>query len=89
MISTLTTSPSSIAPPLVATESRFVTLGAERSIVYGPPVATAPQLPALSTAQTWKYQLPPASGGEVVERSSTSLSIVKSQSWSTPLQKKL
>ena len=89
MISTLTTSPSPIAPPLEATESTFETSGAERSIVYGPPVVTAPQLPARSTAQTWKYQVPAASGGELAERSSSSLSIVPSQSSSTPLKKKL
>ena len=55
----------------------------------GPPVVTAPQLPARSTAQTWKYQVPAASGGELAERSSKSLSIVPSQSSSTPLKKKL
>ena len=57
-----------IEPPLEATESTFATSGAERSIVYGPPVVTAPQLPARSTAQTWKYQVPAASGGELAER---------------------
>ena len=43
-------------------------VGPTVSTTYGPPWATAPLLPARSTAQTWTYQLPSASAPLAADR---------------------
>ena len=43
------------------------------STIHGPPWTAAPVLPARSTAQTWRYQLPSASEPLVAERPAVEL----------------
>ena len=43
------------------------------STIHGPPWAAAPVLPARSTAQTWRYQMPSASAPLVAARPAVEL----------------